>query len=258
MPLSEPAKQDLNFLYDLFDQEYSHEVLAQVAITLLKAKHPNILKQCVTHFEKKQIWPILPLGLYGHSGANGALWSLLNSGSPEQVNQALLALGLLGNPDTIDVCIQCLDFSDFAEQAAMALQLITGADLYEDVFVPEEIDPDDLFADELEKYQKGEPVYPPGEEPGETISKVVQDPETWKQWYSEHKDQFLPDQRYRYGQAISIRSLLEALKSPKTPHLIRTLIVEELAIQYGIDVKIERNMFVEDQLAAIQKLMPLQ
>ena len=245
---------DVDFLYSLFDLPLSDDTLSELCITLLKAQHPKILSHCVSQFHNK-VWPVLPLGLYGHSGANGALWQLLNTGTPSQVHSALLALGLLGNPDSIDVCIQCLAFKDFAESAANALQLITGANLVERQFMAEDVDPDELFPEELEKYEKGEAIFSEGEEPGKTVTQFIQQPEIWQQWFQEHKSQFKPNMRYRYGNVISKESLLSALKSPETPHADRTMIIEELGIQFGIDVHIEQSLFVSEQLSEIERVL---
>ncbi len=86
-----------------------------------------------------------------------------------------LAIGLIGNSSAIPNLIDSLSTNKTSENAALALNLITGADLYEDHFIPEEIDEDALFEDELEKHKKGE-LYPPGEEPGETITRLSQNP----------------------------------------------------------------------------------
>ncbi len=243
---SSTATKDLNFLFQLFDKTEETDVLMQLAITLFKANHSDILKKCIEDFAQKS-WPIVPLGLYGNPNANGALWALLNTGSPEQIHNALLALGLLGNPETIDVCIQCLSFPDYAEASAMTLQLITGADLYEEVFAAEDIDEDTLLPEELERYKKGEPVFPPGEEPGVMVNRLIQDSEPWALWYKDNKNKFSSGQRYRYGHVISGELLLDTLESSQTPHGIRSLIIDELAIQFGINLKIEKTMFVEDQ-----------
>jgi hypothetical protein len=253
-PLTTRVYKNLSFLYPMFDQPYGHDVLIQLSITLFKARDPEILKRCASQ-SGPPVWPILPLGLYGHIGANGQLWRLLNAGIPEQIEHALLALGLIGSSETIDVCLQCLAYPDYAEVAAVSLQLITGANLYEDVFIPKEIDMDMLFAYEREKLERGEPLYPPGEETGETANRVIQSQVVWQQWYSEHKDQFLERQRYRYGKLITAETLLEALKNPKTPHTIRRLFVEELAIQYKMDVRIESNRFVAEQRATIEQAL---
>ncbi|MEJ2045831.1 MAG: hypothetical protein P8X74_20195 [Reinekea sp.] len=254
LPLSVPAKQDFTCLYALIEQGHSDATLYCLSIAMLKARQDDIIRQGVAHMEQ-QAWPILPLAVHGKVGIKHFYAPLLTNkhSSPEQINDLLLALGLLGLPEDIPTLIQYLEHPEFAENAATALQLMTGADLYEDVFVPEEIDPADLFPDELEKYERGEPLYPEGEEPGETINQVVRDSATWQQWYSEHKPSFSAGQRYRYGQVITAPVLLNALKAEKTPHRIRAFIVDELAIQFDTDVKINQNVFVDAQVQTIEQ-----
>ncbi|MEJ2046353.1 MAG: hypothetical protein P8X74_20670 [Reinekea sp.] len=254
MPLVTPAKQDFKFLYALIEQGHSDATLYCLSIAMLKARQDDIIRQGVAHM-KQQAWPILPLAVYGKVGMKHFYDPLLTNehSSPEQINDLLLALGLLGLPEDIPTLIQYLQQPDYAENAAMALQVMTGANLFEEVFVPEEIDPDTLYPEEREKYERGEPIYPEGDEPGDKVNRVCQQFEPWQKWHHEHKVQFIAGQRYRYGQVISAQVLLDALKADNTPHRIRAFIVDELAIQFNINLNIRTHMFVDDQMQAIEQ-----
>jgi hypothetical protein len=256
MPLTKPAQQDLTFLYALTEQGHSTETLQCLAVTLLRAIQNDQIQFCL---KQQQVWPILPLSVFGHKGLKPYYLKLLanKDASPEQINDVLLALGLLGLPETITVLLPYLQQPDYAENAAMALQVMTGADLFEEVFIPEKTDPDSLYPEEREKYERGEPLYPEGEEPGAKINRVCQQFELWQQWHNEHKAQFVDDQRYRYGQVITAQVLLDAVKADKTPHRIRAFIVDELAIQFRVDLNINTNMFVDDQMQAIEKVQAI-
>lgn len=191
-------------------------------------------------------------------------WSLVNRGLSGDKNEfsedniditgseTALAIGLIGQISAISELIESLSTEDTAENGSLALNLITGAELYEDHFVAEEIDEDMLFEDELEKHKKGE-LYAPGEEPGETITRLSQNPETWRLWWDENTSNFDPNIRYRNGKPYSPECLIENLKSEKSPNIIRKLAYEELVIRYGINFPFETDMLVKDQIVAIEQ-----
>ncbi len=167
--------------------------------------------------------------------------------------ETLLSMGLIGNVSEIPFLITMLLNEDFGENAALALNLITGAESYEEHFVPEEIDEDTLFEDELEKYRKGE-LYAPGEEPGETITRLSRNQAEWEQWWDEHKTSFDPELRYRSGKPYSPQCLIENLKMEKSPDVIRKLAYEELVVRYNVNVPFETEMTVKYQIDAIDKM----
>ncbi len=49
-----------------------------------------------------------------------------------------MGLGLFGDVSSVHLLMKSLDDPEVADSAAMALNLITGAELYEDAFIPEE------------------------------------------------------------------------------------------------------------------------
>jgi hypothetical protein len=245
---------DLTFFASLIEKKLTDEVLQIIAITLLKAKYYEPIKDRTNQLSNYS-WLILPISLLGNLSAKSFLLDLLVEDAPEQTKEALIALGLIGSSDTISTLIHYLATEDFAEKASIALQLITGADLYEDAFIPDEIDPDELFPDELARYEKGEPVYPEGEEPGIKVHRISQDEYIWQQWLENNSSKFSSTNRYRFGRVISLPSLLEALKKPDTPIFIRNLIVDEIALQYGIELKIDKKMFVNAQLQVIDQAL---
>ena len=173
--------------------------------------------------------------------------------SENSVDQAF-ALGVLGDCQAVAPLIRVLYRQIESETVALALNLITGADLYEDVFVPEEIDEDELFEEEIEKIKKGEPIYPPGEAPGMTISQLTQNPETWEIWWRAHQTRFKAGVRYRNGKPYHPRCLLDNLRSERSPVLVRQIAYEELVVRYGIDVPFETDMLVRDQLHALEQM----
>jgi hypothetical protein len=154
----------------------------------------------------------------------------------------------------MDTLLFNLAHNELAESAAMSLNLITGAEIYEEVFIPEEIDEDELFEEELEKFKQGQvPTRPDGQPFGITITRLSQKPEDWQKWWAENKSRFDPGIRYRNGKPYSPACLLENLESEKSPRQVRQLAYEELVIRYGIDFPFETDMFVAQQKQALAK-----
>jgi uncharacterized protein (TIGR02270 family) len=197
-------------------------------------------------------------------------WQLMHialAGGPEYVPRLLdriagsggtadeaLVLGVLGDPRSIDALIRFLGKQEEAETVALALNLITGADLYEEVFVPAQIDEDELFDEEIEKLKRGESIFAPGEEPGVTLVQLSRAPQKWDFWWQQHRSGFEPGRRFRNGKPYHPECLLANLCSEKSPILARQLAYEELVIRYGIDIPFETDMTVKDQLRALEKI----
>lgn len=242
----------LNFLHS------THKDVVDAAVTaLVRIGERRALNECMA-FIGPGDWPKLSLGLYGDkSTLTDSFFSVSNldeTEAPALSHDHVIALSLLGNIAAIPELIQCLENPDLAETAAMSLNLLTGAPLFEDIFVPDVIDPDDLFDDERELWEKGQ-LYPLGKEPGTMVHRLSQKPENWQLWWRKKQRRFDPEMRYRNGKLYSPACLLENLKSPDSPNLIRRLAHEELVIRYGIDVPFETHMTVFQQLRAIETYM---
>ncbi len=236
----------------LFERlQHDNEAVRSVAaLALLRLGETQTSNYCL-QFARSQNWPLLPLGLSGGRSVAPFLLDIANAGKPSA--DCLIALGLLGELSAIETLLGHLNNAELAETAARALHLITGAELYEEVFIPEEIDEDALFEEELEKLKRGEPLHPPGEEPGATITRLSQKPEAWRKWWSANKSRYDARIRYRNGKPYSPACLLENLESEKSPRLVRQLAYEELIIRYGIDFPFETDMLVAQQKQALAK-----
>ncbi len=228
-------------------------------LPFLENKDPDIVQAAISalirigcleslHEIPADLWPVIDLGL---SWGKDSLPEIEKSDSMEE--QKVLSMGLIGNISIIPDLIKSLSNEALSENASLALNLITGAELYEDHFIPEEIDEDALFEDELEKHKKGE-LYAPGEEPGVTAIRTSQDTDAWQLWWDENASNFNPETRYRNGKPYSPECLIENLKSEKSPNIIRKLAYEELAIRYGIKAPFETDMSVSQQISAIKEL----
>jgi uncharacterized protein (TIGR02270 family) len=234
--------------------EHEEETIcADASLSLLRIGDEPTIGRCLDYL-RSQSWPLIPLGLGGSRSAVKALLEL--AGTDKAEGDCLFALGLLGDISAVDTLLGQLSITDLAEPAATALNLITGAEIYEEAFIPEEIDEDELFEEELEKYkEEGElPTKPDGEPFGITIERLSQNPEDWYRWWAENRSRFEDNIRYRNGKPYSPACLLENLESEQSVHKIRQLAYEELVIRYGVDVPFETDMFVAQQRQALTKI----
>ena len=229
----------------LFNKYLKHEdesVCYATALALLRIGDPQTLDHCLHSVHSKN-WPLLPLGLGGSRSTAAVL--IKNAVNNKTSADCLIALGLLGDISAVDTLLSDLGNADFAESAAIAFYLITGAEIYEEVFIPEEIDEDELIEEELKKFKEGQvPTRLDGEPFGITITRISQKPEDWQKWWAENKSRFNSGIRYRNGKSYSPACLLENLQSEKSPRLVRQMAYEELVIHYGIDFPFETDMLV--------------
>lgn len=235
-----------NFLLPLLKHN-DDSVCAETALALLRLGDKSVVSSLFLYAQGNQLWPIIPLGL---SGDRQAVQVLTERAKQSPVNgECLIALGLLGDLSAVSILLSSLENDALAESAAIGLQLIFGANLYEEVYIPEEIDENELFEEELEIYKKeGKvPTKLDGEPFGETIRRLSQKFNDWGNWIEENRTNFNPQYRYRNGKIYSPSSLLATLESEHTPNRIRQYVIEELMIKYNADFNLEIDMPVVQQ-----------
>jgi len=237
-------------LFHKYLQQGDDSQKAEAALALLRLGETQTLSVCQTA-AKSEDWPFIALGLGGNQSTVPVLLQI--AASEKVTSDSLVALGLLGDISAVEILLTQLPNPELAEAASRALNLITGAEIYEETFIPEEVDEDELFEEELEKLKKGEPLYPEGEEPGTTLARLSQKPEEWQSWWEENKSRFDSQIRYRNGKPYAPACLLENLEHKKSPRQVRQLAYEELVIRYDIDFPFETDMFVFEQKQAIAK-----
>lgn len=155
----------------------------------------------------------------------------------------------------VRVLVKLLADDRLAYAAANCLNLITGANLYETAFIPEQFEEAELFEHELEDFRKGRPPTRPGGEPfGTRVRRITQDPGQWRQWLAENKGRFDARFRYRLGRAYALESNLETLRSEHVPCRIRQLAGEEATIRYRFALHFEAEMPVTVQRTALVSL----
>ncbi|MCP3872495.1 MAG: hypothetical protein GY699_04975, partial [Desulfobacteraceae bacterium] len=155
----------------------------------------------------------------------------------------IILQGFNGDISAIADLINYLSQNNQPDKAAISLNLITGADLFEDVFIPEEIDEDILFDDETGSLGHGI-----------NITRLCQNPKSWQAWWDENKNKFDSDLKYRNGKPCTPSCLLDNLKSKVFPNFIREFANQELISIYNIDVPFLTSMTVTSQINAISKI----
>jgi hypothetical protein len=232
-------------------QHETEAVRSEAARSLLRLGDQQAIDHCL-QAARSESWASIPLALGGNRSALHVVLALVRSGEAEADN--LLALGLLGDSSAVEPLLTYLSHDELAASAALALQLITGAQLYEEVFVPEEIDEDELFEEEREKLKQGQvPTRPDGQPFGTTVTRLSQNPGDWQKLWADNRGHFNPRIRYRNGKPFSPACLLENLESERIHHKVRQLAYEELVIRYGVDFPFETDMFVVQQKQALAK-----
>ena len=220
-------------------------VRSAAALALARIGEPMVHDSCLDQAGSES-WPLVPLGLVGGRQALRALTDLADkNGSAD----CLTALGLLGDPGSVPLFLSQLAEPRSAAPAATALQCLTGAGLQETVFVPDEMDEDELSDSEREGFKQGKmPDRGDGRPFGSTVTRLSRDPDEWSRWWDTNGGRFTPGVRYRNGGIFSPGGLIEMLTAEGTPHQLRQYCSEELATRYQNDFGFEVDMPVRRQL----------
>lgn len=224
-------------------------VCKNAALSLLRLGDRKCLEKNWKSIDKRA-WFHIPLALGGEQSEINTLIQSIEAG--EGNTDTILALGLYGDISCTPLLLKLLDDKRISTYISIALNLILGADLYEDVFMPDEFSEDELFDEEIEEYEKGNnPVKIDGQPFGENITRLSQNSNDWKEWWKENQNRFAPHIRYRNGESFSPLCLLKNLEDEKSPRFVRQMAYEEFVIRYGIDFHFETDMYVSQQKQAI-------
>lgn len=189
-------------------------------------------------------WPALALGLFGDKEAlTDVLFESDQSISPDH----MIAAGLSGDVSFVPDLIDRLENPALSENAAYALEMITGFGFFETHFEADVASEDDLFSDEEKEAWRNGTYYPDGRIPGRTLTRLSRDPYLWTEEFRKKQNNFDPEKRFRYGKPTSPSCLFDELKSQTTPDFIRQLACDELVIRYGIDIPFETGMTAMQQ-----------
>jgi hypothetical protein len=161
----------------------------------------------------------------------------------------LTGVGLLGDLAAVRPLVDMLTTEGLAGAAAEALCVITGAPLFEEAVIPEEITEDEMLPGELFAFrERGEtPRRTDGQPYGTKVRRVTRDPAVWDEWLQANASRFAAGHRYRRGDLYTPQVLLDCLWSETFPKSYRCWIGDELQIRYGIDLPFEPDLFVDQQ-----------
>ena len=240
----EPAKHSL--LDHLTSEEEAVRSVTSVALARMGEQRAidYWLEQAAS-----QSWAIPPLGI---AGGRTALTLLTELATKPGRKDCLTALGLLGDPVNIPLFISCLEDPKAADAAATSLQAITGAAPKESVFIPDEVDEDELFESEREQLKEGKPPTRGDGKPfGSTVTRLSQNPNDWNSWWKENCSRFTPGVPHCNGGPLSSTRLIEMLGAASTPHLLRQYLADELVTRYDHDSGFETDSPVIRQISTL-------
>lgn len=213
------------------------------ALALLQLGDTSFHKQ----LNASMAWARMPIAL---SGSQAHVRDILRA--TPVTTHGILALGLLGSIAAIDGLLYFLADPAAAPSAAIAINLLTGANLREEIFIPETPEEDELFEEELDTFRAGKPVPNPNGNPaGEYVIRLCQDQATWQQWWQNHGSRFESGTRYRNGVPFTPACLVDNLREEHSPNLIRVLAHFECRIRYGFHVPFEPEMPIPQQQQVI-------
>ena len=169
--------------------------------------------------------------------------------------ETVIALGLLGDLAAVAPLLQLLSDDTLGGPAAVALNAITGAGLYTSRFVPDQFDPDELFDEEREAFDRdGTLPTRKGKPYGNWIRSALRDPARWQTWLENNRHRFSREHRWRMGVPYGPASLFACLKSETSPYSVRSATYDELVVRYGLDVPFEVELLVEQQSRFLKRI----
>jgi uncharacterized protein (TIGR02270 family) len=222
------------------------------AIALLRLGDDRLLT-VAEHAAASQPWARLVLVMAGKASA---LPFLLEAIRTQPIDpQTILSLGLLGDLSAVPPLLELLGRQALSESAAVALNTLTGAELHEVAFVPEQIDRDELLDDERDAYDRDGTLPTQGSRPyGNHERRPLLDQDAWRSWLTENRGRFDRHQRWRMGRPHGPLAVFHCLRNASTPYAVRAATYEELVIAFGLDVPFEADLPVVQQVRYLRKI----
>ena len=222
---------------------------SDAALALARIGDPHVIASCAAA-ARDESWPFLCIGLAGGRPAVAVLLGAIEQG--RVVEQALPSLGLLGEISAVEPLLDHLGDQVLAGTASLALDLITGAGLMDQLPDQQPVHEDELFPEEKACLTPGSSVaeHDP-EHAGTRATRLSTNRERWSAWWETNRARFVPGVRYRGGKPHSPRALIECLSSDESPRAIRELAHAELVIRYGTSAGFSTEWLVGEQQRAI-------
>ncbi|WLQ17144.1 hypothetical protein O5O45_14580 [Hahella aquimaris] len=215
-------------LYPLLEHD-SNAVRQLAAVGMLRLGETHVLPQLLN----QPLVFAIPIAL---AGIRQQMQIVLQAINKKELNIDLIAaLGISGDLRAVNFLLPALADDELAYHAAHALNLLVGANLYEEAFHEERFFEEDLFDHEIADFKNGKsPQHPGGRPYGENIEQLSRDPAKWRQWMLDNESRFDPALRYRYGEPACPQTIGRSLASPRTPDFLRRWIQYELCIRFGL------------------------
>jgi hypothetical protein len=188
--------------------------------------------------------------LVANTADRRAVVSLLADAEAHKLRTSFyLALGVLGDPAAIPFLLVGLTHEGTVREAAAALAVISGAELWESVVLQRVAPDDELFAEELARRKAGD------QNVGITQSEEVrlcQNAETWRQWLSQNGSRLQSGVRHRLGQPLDAKVAVDALSMPWVFPRLRVALANELGCVFGVRPFVEPDAPVLHQQNQLQ------
>ncbi len=244
------SARSVSLLSTLLDSD-DERVCEAAAIALLRIGDDRVLQRAMRDAPART-WARRVLGIGGSSRSVGVLLDVLTG--PAADEDTVLALGLLGDLAAVAPLLELLEDEKLGAPAGVALNTVTGAGLYTTIFVPDTFDPDELFGEEREAYDKdGALPTRLGEPYGNWERGALRDRTAWQTWLAENRHRFSREHRWRMGQPYGPAALFECLRSATSPYAVRRATYEELVVRYGFDVPFEVELRVSQQAHCLRR-----
>jgi uncharacterized protein (TIGR02270 family) len=241
----------VSVLSSLLDDEDPH-ICESAAIALMRLGDDRPLRRAMLEAHTHS-WASRVLAVGGSPRSVSVLLGGLKGQASDA--DAVVALGLLGDLAAVTRLLELLDHDELRVPSAVALNTITGAQLYAPVFVPNEVDPDEFSDEEREAFEKdGTLPTRHGQPYGNWERRPLLDQTGWRVWLEENKHRFARQQRWRMGRLHGPAALVECLKSESSPYAVRSATYEELVVRFGLDVPFEVDLPVVQQRRFLNKI----
>jgi len=245
------SRRSVPVLWQLLDCD--NETAREAAsIALLRLGDSRALERAMVA-AREHSWARRVLGIGGGPASVRLLLDILERQGADE--DTVVALGLLGDLAAVWPLLHLLTDDAASGPAAVALNTITGAALYSDVFVPDEFDPDELLEEEREAYERdGTLPTRSGQPYGRRQRGPLRDRADWRAWLEKNRHRFRPDVRWRMGQPYGPSAVLDSLSCDTSPYVVRSASYEELVVRYGLDVPFEVELRVRQQQRFLDRI----
>jgi uncharacterized protein (TIGR02270 family) len=245
------TRRSVPLLFSLLESADAR-ICEAATIALLRLGEDAALERSIA-LAPTQAWARRVLAIAGDSRAVNVLLEQLENAPADE--DTVIGLGLLGHLSAVAPLLRLLEDDGLWAQAAVALNTITGANLYTEHFVPDTFDPDELLDEERQAFDKDGTLPTRNGEPyGNWVRGPLRDPVRWREWLEQNKHRFSRDRPWRMGEPYGPSALLRSLRSPAAPYAVRAATCNELVARFGLDVPFEVELRVPQQMTFLGRI----